>query len=310
MSNEQIQIDERLLVLIETAESLIETAKIEQQKANELIEKNEQLAKDLCNDFDKRTRDTNNFIEKLSNRVISENLITKNEIQNEIKKAVLSHFVEHLSFQLSNETKKQIKHDLDNVLNDCLKQSIEKEINALTSSLNTSKLDMISISDETRKIINRINEQLEAGSKEIVHNGIQQINAGTKQLIYDFNNTINNLNIVAKKSEAKTKYFREMIDNLDKVVKSRNYNFLLYFCLIFLIFCLVSFLIMFAVLVPNQSERNALENEISKLRTQYTYMQNDRNMSQMKYIQNQTYIRVDKRDCEKDYCRIKMPQEK
>lgn len=310
MSNEQIQIDERLLVLIETAENLIETAKIEQQKANELIEKNEQLAKNLCDDFDKRTRDTNNFIEKLSNRVMSENLITKNEIQNEIQKAVISHFVKHLSFQLSSETKKQIKHDLDNVLNDCLKQSIEKEVSELRNSLNASKLDISRISSDAKEVTNEINKQLKEGSGEIVQEGIQQINVGTKQLIDDFNSTINNLNVVAKRSEEKTKYFRELLDNLDDAIKARHYDFLLYFCLSFLAFCLISFLIMFAVLVPNKSERDALENKISKLRTEYNYMQNDRNMSQMKYIQNQTYIRIDKRNCEKDYCRIKMPQEK
>ena len=118
-NNNEINIDERLMALLEISENQRATAEIQDQKFNELVETFGSLRNEIANNetiradtFSKEAKQAIIRIENIAATIATNNTITKEELVKIISHTVTIYFARNLAHNLSEEVKEKIQQSI------------------------------------------------------------------------------------------------------------------------------------------------------------------------------------------------------
>lgn len=311
--NTDISNDERLEALLILAEQQAGHAKEQGDIVGELVATLEtvtaQLLKsetDKTDNFNERAKRAIERIESLAERVVTENTLTKTELVNVIANTVNSYFVRNLATNLSNEVKANIQNAIGNVVGDLISKAVQTDVSDLRSEIRAIREELRATANETKQIAQNINHRLKEGADEIVGAGVTQILDGVQEATASYQNTVTQLERVAKVTENKSRKVTGMLDDINATIKGNHYWFLGAFCFGFAVFCIMFCAIFWSIKVPSDSEIASQKKYLTQLQQEQQRIFQVRKYQQTQLKDGRVYIRVNTSECLKDdYCRMR-----
>lgn len=309
----QITTDERIEALLIGAEQQAELAKTQGDTVAELVATLEgitaQIAKDNATNQDNATEQYKQLLlrlETLSNKVVTENTLTKNEIINIIANTVNSYFVKNLATSLSDETKKHIQTALNDVVGGLISKAVDKDISSLKAEIQQIKQELRDTANDTQQIALEVNQRLKVGADEIVGEGVEQILQGVKGATASYQSTVANLEKVATLSTKKAQPIFDELESVGDLLRGKLFWFTGLFCVVwFLVSMLIAF-ILYQINVPSKDEIASRLNTISQLDMSIKSMNAQLSTLNYEYKDGKTYVTVDRGDCHdsfgKNFC--------
>ena len=252
------------------------------------------------------------YLEHLAQKIVVENTLTKKEIENTIAQTAKEQFIEHLSTNLSNEIKENIQAKTAEVSYSMI-EPLYSEVAMVQKAIQRIRQNLVETANNTKEIADNINQELKNGADEIVGNGVAQILDGVEKATQSYKNTVYNLQETAKKTEHKAQALEEFLKNYDVNFKKRILIVCAVVCFAFFIFVLL----ITGIFIPSKHEIARMQDRKTQLMIENNKLERDikkaeeiYNQRQMKTIDGKLHIRVDRRDCDDDFCRLKIRQEK
>lgn len=309
--------DERIVALLENAE-------VNTQVVNELVialKKISSADSEYIERIDERSKMVLNNVEEVAKRIYLNNEISKEEVMRVINESVARAVVMQLNYALTIDLKEVMGEKIGEMVDEIFEQSTgtnkskivsevlgsQSDIEGMKSDIEGMKSDLVAVRNETISTVMHINKEVKAGVESVIGESIEGFKSGCEGSISGLNRTVLLINNAAKEAQSKSQLFFDNMSDFNKQLEMRVYWFSGVFCAVFMVSMIILFTVIYNINVPSEKEIQERKDKLQVLSEQQKRVNEVMKARSVKYSQEYSaiLIKIDKSQCENDYCRVK-----